>query len=85
LGILVAELELGALGIDGFHFVGRAKAHVGTFPGADVADDGLDESAQVPRGAVLDFEDDGRIAVVADAHAATEIVGVGHKDEFEAD
>ena len=76
--IFVRELEFFAFDIDGVHFVGGAEADIGAFTGADVADDCLDESPEVSWGTVHDFEDDGGVTIVANAHAFAEIVCGSH-------
>jgi hypothetical protein len=60
-------------------FLGRGKADVGGFAGADVADDALHERAEVARRAVVDFKNDGGVSVVADGHSFAEIIGGWHK------
>ena len=79
--VLVAELELLRDDIDQFHFVGRTEADIGAFAGVDVADDRLDERAQISRGAMMHFEDNGGVAIVFDCHSFAEIVCGGHRDE----
>ena len=74
LRIGVAEFELLALDIDHLDFFGGSIADVGGLSRIDVADDGLHEGAQVARGAMLNFKDDGDVSVVTDGHAFTEIV-----------
>ena len=77
--IFVAEFQLLPLHIDRFHLVGGAETDVGGFAGGDVANDDLHERAEVSGRAVHDFEDDGRVRVVADCHAFAEIVCECHK------
>ena len=66
--------------IDQFDFVGRAEADIGALPGVDVADDRLDEGAQIPRRAVMHFEDNGGVAIVFYCHSFSEIVCGGHEE-----
>ncbi len=51
-------------------------------PATDVTDDDLHESAEVARGAVLNFKDDGGVSVVTDGHAFAEIVCECHLGDF---
>ena len=76
--VFIGILELLAADVDEFDLVGGAEADVGGFTGADVADDGLDEGAQVARGAVHDFKDDGDVSIVANGLSFAEIVSCWH-------
>ena len=76
--ILVTELELFSLDIDQLDFVGGTKADVGAFAGVDVADDRLDEGAQIPRRAMMHFKNNGGVAIVFDGHSFAEIVRCRH-------
>ena len=77
--VAVAELKGLALDVNNVHFFRRRKADIGGFAGSDVADDALHESAKIARRAVLDFENYGRVSVVADSHSFAEVVCCWHK------
>src|SRR5205814_9714757 len=76
---IVAELEILSLDLNQFHFGSRAEADVGAFAGIDVADDRLDECAQISGRTVIDFEHNGRVAVVLNCHSFAKIVCRGHE------
>jgi tyrosyl-tRNA synthetase len=67
--ILVREFQLFSLDIDQLDFIGGTKADVSAFAGVDVADDRLHEGPQIPRRAMMNFKDNGWIAVVFDGHS----------------
>ena len=72
--IFITELERLPVDIDGLHFVRGSKTDIRRFAGCYVTDDRLHKRSQVARGAVLDFKDYGRVPVVTDCHAFSEIV-----------
>jgi hypothetical protein len=76
--ILVAEVELFPFNIDQLDLIGGAEPHVGAFAGIDVADDSLDECAQIPRRTVMYLEHNGGVAIVFYRHSFSEIVCCGH-------
>ena len=76
--VLVRELELFSLDVDQFDLVGGTEADIGAFAGVDVADNRLDEGAQIPRRAMMHLKHNGRIAIVFDGHSSAEIVGCRH-------
>ena len=77
--VLVTELEGEPVHVHELDLVGRTKTDVSAFPGGDVADDRLHERAQVPRGPVVYFEDNGRVAIVFYRHSFSEIVCGCHR------
>ena len=81
LRIAVAELKLMTADIHKLNLLGRRKTDVGRLSRVDVTDDCLNEGAQIPRSAVLNFEDDGWISVVTDRHAFAEIVCESHLEK----
>src|SRR5207237_1242657 len=64
--------------LDGFALFDKER-HVDCFPGIDVADDRLDECAQISGRTVMDFEHNGRVAVVLNCHSFAKIVCRGHE------
>jgi hypothetical protein len=76
--VLVAELDLFSIDVDHLDLVGGTKTDVGAFPGIDVTNDGLDEGAQISRGAMMHFEHNGGVAIVFDRLSFAEIVRCGH-------
>ena len=76
--ILVTEFELFSLDLDQLHLVGRAKANIGALASIDVADNRLDEGAQISGRAMMDFEHNGGVAIVFYGHPPAKIVGCGH-------
>ena len=77
--VVVAEFQRRAARLDHIHLLGRGKPDVGRLAGSDVADDALHERAEVPRRAVVHFEHDGWVPVVADRHSFSQIVCCCHK------
>src|SRR3977135_1904071 len=75
----VTELDRRAIEIDQLDFVRRTEAHIGALAGADVTNDRLDERAQISRRAMIDFENNGGVAIVFYRHSFSEIVSSGHK------
>jgi hypothetical protein len=76
--VLVTEFELFSLDLNQLHLVGRAKANIGALAGIDVADNRLDEGAQISGRAMMDFEHNGGVAIVFYGHSSAEIVGCWH-------
>ena len=76
--VLVTKFDLLPLDIDQLDFVGRTEAHIGALAGVDIANDGLDKSAQVSRRAMMDFEHNGSVAIVFYRLSFAEIVSSGH-------
>jgi hypothetical protein len=68
--ILVRKFELFSLDIDQLDLIGRTKADVGTFAAVNVTDDGLHECAQIPRRAMMDFKNNGGVAIVFNGHSS---------------
>jgi hypothetical protein len=76
--VLITELERSAIDINQLNLVGGTETHIGAFPGIDVANNGLHEGAQVPRGAMVDFQNNGGVAIVFNRHPFPEIVCRSH-------
>ena len=76
--VLVAEFQGGAVDIDKLDLVGGTETDIGAFAGIDVANDGLDKGAQISRGAMMHFQDNGSVAIVFNRHSFSEIVCRGH-------
>ena len=76
--IFVTEFERLSLDLNQFHLVGGAEADIGALAGVDVANDCLDECAQIAGGAMMHLQHNGRIAVVFDCHSFAKIVCRGH-------
>src|SRR5205814_1120956 len=67
------EFHVDLIYVDLLDGVGRAEAVLEHGAGAQVAELGLNEGAQVTRGAVLHFEDGVQLPVVLDDHARTHL------------
>src|ERR1051326_38604 len=76
--ITVTEVELFSLDLDQFHLIGGTEADVSTFARVDVANDRLDECAQIPRRTMVHFQDNRGIAIVFYGHSFAKIVGGSH-------
>src|SRR5580693_3759144 len=76
--VLVTELDLPSLDIHQLDFVGGTKTHIRALARADVANDRLDECAQISRRPVMHFEHNGSVAVVLYGHSFSEIVRGSH-------
>src|SRR6266498_4532316 len=76
--VLVTELERFSLDLDQFHLVRRTESDIGALAGVDVANDRLDERAQIPRRAMMHFEHNGGVAIVFYGHSSAKIVGGEH-------
>jgi predicted aldo/keto reductase-like oxidoreductase len=76
--VLVTELDRGPVDIHQLDFVGRTETHIGALAGIDVANNCLNECPQVSRGAVIDFQNNGGVAIVFYRHSFSEIVRSGH-------
>jgi hypothetical protein len=74
----VTELQLLAVHINKVNLLGRGKPDVRRFAGSNVTDNALDKCAEIAGCAVLNVENDGRIAVVTDRHAFAEVVCCCH-------
>src|SRR5439155_23788011 len=80
--VLVTELKRLSLDLNRFDLVRRAEANIGALPCVDIADDRLDECAQISRGPMVDFQHDGGIAIVFDRHSSAKIVCRGHSKKL---
>ena len=80
--VLVAEFHLADDHRHNFNPLGRAEADVGGFAGADAADGGLHEGAQVARRPVLAVQHHRDVAVVIDRHSTAKVVCCWHKKIF---
>src|SRR5213594_2187562 len=78
IAVIVTELERFSLDLDQLHLVRRTKPDIGALAGVDVANDRLDEGAQIPRRAMMHFEYNGGIAIVFYGHSSAKIVGCKH-------
>ena len=76
--VLVAEFERGAVNINQLDLVGGTETDIGALAGIDVANDGLDKGAQISRGTMVHFQDNGSIAVIFNCHSFSEIVCRSH-------
>jgi hypothetical protein len=76
--IFITKLELLSLDLDEFHLVRRTKPDISAFAGVDVANDRLDERAQISRRAMMYFEHNGRVAIVFNSHSSAKIVSGSH-------
>src|SRR5438046_10502797 len=72
--IFVTKLEILSLDLNQLHFVGRTKTDVGALAGVNITDDRLDERAQISGRAMMNFEHNGRVAVVFNRHSFAKIV-----------
>ena len=76
--VLVTELELFSLDLDQVDLVSRAEPNISAFAGVDVANNRLDEGAQISRRAMVHLEYNGSVAVVFDRHSSAKIIGCRH-------
>ena len=74
----VSDATTGTLDLDQLHLVGGTEPDIGAFPSVDVANDRLDERAQIARRPMMHFEHNGRVAIVFDGHSSAKIVGGRH-------
>ena len=73
--VVVQVLHLDFIDVDFFNRIGRTEAVLEHRAGAQVAQLGLDEGAQVAGSAVFDAEHGVQIIVVLDDHTGTELCG----------
>src|SRR5207249_2559613 len=77
--VFITELEFFSINLDQLDLIGGTEPDISAFASVDVADDRLDESAQIPRCAMMHFQHNGGVAIVFDGHSSAKIVGCEHR------